>query len=156
MKQRHEVFFKQLEGMRNYLLKVADVTEEEAQIVPKGFKNNIRWNLGHVFVEQYAWIENLTKEEVDFPKHFNEWFGWGTSPDDFTAETPSLEELKPLLKEQIANIKGTYGDRLEEVFEPTQGMDTLEQVLLWTTFHEGMHLQTILDIKKVYECLIEN
>ncbi|WP_336606255.1 DinB family protein [Fictibacillus marinisediminis] len=68
MKQRHEVFFKQLEGIRNYLLKVANVTEEVAEIVPKGFKNNIRWNLGHVFVEQYAWIENLTKEEVGFPK----------------------------------------------------------------------------------------
>ena len=29
------------------------------------------------------------------------------------------------------------------------GMHTIKQVLIRTIFHEGMHLQTILDIKKV-------
>ncbi|WP_342509649.1 DinB family protein [Sporosarcina sp. FSL K6-2383] len=150
MKQRHEIFFKQLESFRGYLLKVADVTEDEAEIIPKGFNNNIRWNLGHVYVEQYMWIETLTKATVDIPKQFNEWFGWGTSPDNFTDETPSLEELMTLLKGQLTEIKGTYGDRLEELFPPTKmwEMTSIEQVLLWTNFHEGMHLQTIIDIKK--------
>jgi uncharacterized damage-inducible protein DinB len=150
VKQRHENFFNQLECFRGYLLKVADVTEEEAEIIPKGFKNNIRWNLGHVYVEQYMWIKNLTKEEVDVPIEFDEWFGWGASPENFTAETPSLEELKVLLKEQLPKIKETYGDRLEEEFAPTEmwGMITIEQVLIWTNFHEGMHLQAIKNINK--------
>ncbi len=29
------------------------------------------------------------------------------------------------------------------------GMNTIEQVLIRTIFHEGMHLQAILDIKKM-------
>jgi uncharacterized damage-inducible protein DinB len=150
MKQRHEIFFNQLEKIRGYLLKVADVTKEEAEVIPKGFKNNIRWNLGHVYLEQYMWIKNLTREDVDVPNEYDNWFGWGSSPENFTDETPSLDELKVLLKEQLPKIKETYGDKLEEEFEPTEmwGMTTLEQVLIWTNFHEGMHLQAILDIKK--------
>ncbi|MBN8209016.1 DinB family protein [Bacillus sp. NTK071] len=150
MEKRHEILFNQLEDFRGYLLKVANVSEDEGETVPKGFKNNIRWNLGHVYVELYMWIETLTKEKASIPEHFNKWFGWGSSPEDFTEETPSLEELKVLLKKQYSTIKETYGDRLEEVFQPTEirEMTTIEQVLLWTTFHEGMHLQAILDIRK--------
>lgn len=150
MNQRHEHYYKHLEGFRGYLLKVGNVTEDEGEIVPKGFKNNIRWNLGHVYTEQYMWIKTLINEEVDIPEQFNEWFGWGTSPKNFTNETPSLEELRTLLKKQLGKIKETYDDRLEEVFPQTEvwGMTTIEQVLLWTSFHEGMHLQAILDLKK--------
>ncbi|TKD72305.1 DinB family protein [Pseudalkalibacillus hwajinpoensis] len=150
MEQRHDILFNQLEDFRGYLLKVANVSEEEGEFVPKGFKNNIRWNLGHVYVELYMWIETLTKEKASIPQHFNEWFGWGSSPEHFTDETPSLEDLKVLLKSQLSDIKKTYGERLEEVFSPTEmwEMSTIEQVLRWTTFHEGMHLQAILDIRK--------
>ena len=53
------------------------------------------------------------------------------------------------MKAQPAAIKKTYGDRLEEHFPPTDmGMHTIEQVLIRTIFHEGMHLQAIFDIKK--------
>lgn len=42
-----------------------------------------------------------------------------------------------------------YGHRLEEEYPPTEmGMRTIEQVLIRTIFHEGMHLQAINDIIK--------
>ncbi|MEH7180607.1 DinB family protein [Neobacillus vireti] len=150
MKKRHEILFAQLECYRSYILAVLEsVTLEEAEVIPKGFKNNIRWNLGHIYLDQYLWIQAVTKEKSGVPEPFNTWFGYGTSPADFTSETPSLEELKSLLKEQPALIKAEYGDRLEEEFPPTEmGMHTIEQVLIRTIFHEGMHLQAILDLKK--------
>ncbi|MBY0122757.1 DinB family protein [Bacillus sp. S/N-304-OC-R1] len=151
MKKRHEVLFKQLESYRNGVLgSVKDVTEEEAEIIPKGFNNNIRWNLGHIFLDQYLWIQAITKEKTPVPDHYNTWFGFGTSPANFTAETPSLEELRDALKNQPSQIKEAYGQQLEVEYHPTEmGMQTIEQVLIRTIFHEGMHLQTILDIKKL-------
>lgn len=150
MERRHEVLFTQLESYRSYILGVVEtVTEEEAEVIPKGFKNNIRWNLGHIYLDQYLWISAVTKEKVCVPEPFQSWFGYGTSPVNFTAETPTIDELKKLLKEQPAQIKAQYGERLEEEFPPTEmGMHTIEQVLVRTIFHEGMHLQTILDLKK--------
>lgn len=151
MKKRHEVLFNQLESYRSYMLGVVEsVTEVEAEVIPKGFNNNIRWNMGHIYLDQYLWIQAVTKEKAPVSEQFNAWFGYGSAPANFTSVTPSLEELMILLKEQPSKIKEDYGDRLEEEFPPTEmGMHTIEQVLTRTIFHEGMHLQTILDIKKL-------
>jgi uncharacterized damage-inducible protein DinB len=151
MNQRQEILFNQLQSYRSYILAVLeDVTEEKAELIPQGFHNNIRWNLGHILLDQYLWIQAVTKEKVDVPELFQSWFGYGTSPRNFTEETPRMEELKALLREQPGKIRELYGDRLDEEFSPTEmGMFTIEQVLVRTIFHEGMHLQTILDIKKL-------
>lgn len=150
MNKRQEVLFTQLETYRNEILDVIKtVSDEEAEIIPNGFNNNIRWNLGHIYLDQYLWIQAVTKENANVPEAFQDWFGYGTSPANFTDETPSLDALINLLKKQPFQIKDTYGERLEEEFPPTEmGMHTIEQVLIRTIFHEGMHLQTILDIKK--------
>jgi uncharacterized damage-inducible protein DinB len=151
MEGRHEVLFTQLETYRSYILDVVEnVTEAEAELIPKEFNNNIRWNLGHIYIDQYLWIQAVTKEKAPVSGQFKAWFGYGSSPASFTSETPSLEELRTLLKEQTSKIKEEYGNRLEDEFPPTEmGMHTIEQVLTRTIFHEGMHLQTILDIKQL-------
>jgi hypothetical protein len=147
---RHEVLFTQLESYQREVLGVLeDITEEQAEVIPVGFKNNIRWNLGHMYLDQYLWIQAVTKEKICIPEQFHSWFGYGSSPISFEKETPSFQELKELLNAQPLKIKEVYGERLEEEFPPTEmGMHTIEQVLIRTFFHEGMHLQTILDIRK--------
>ncbi|WP_339301768.1 DinB family protein [Paenibacillus sp. FSL K6-2441] len=150
MERRHEVLFEQLHTYRRELMKVVeDVSEDEADIVPDGFNNNIRWNLGHVVLDQYLWIRVLTKEDMPVPMSFNQWFGYGTNPSHFTDETPSLSELISLLQEQPRFIEQQYRDRLEEEYPPTDmGMHTLEQVLVRTIFHEGLHMGAIQAIKR--------
>ena len=65
MNQRHEVLFNQLNSYRSYILHVLEnVTKEEADIVPNGFNNNIRWNMGHIYLDQYLWIHALTKDKM--------------------------------------------------------------------------------------------
>ncbi len=153
MKKRHEVLFNQLKAYRDEILAVLEhVSPEEAEIIPQGFKNNIRWNLGHIYLDQYLWIQSVTKEKANVPEQFMSWFGYGTSPSNFDVNTPTFNELKLILKSQPFEIKNQYGSRLEEEFPPTEmGMHTIEQVLIRTIFHEGMHLQSILDILKMIE-----
>ncbi|MFJ7730662.1 DinB family protein [Lysinibacillus sp. NPDC097231] len=150
MKQRHKILFQQLKSYRNEVLQVLEtVTKEEAEVIPTGFHNNIRWNMGHIYLDQFLWIETLTKEKNADLLPYQSWFGYGTSPANFNEETPSFEELKELLKAQPRQLKKTYGGRIKEKFPPIDmGMQTIEQVLIRTIFHEGMHLQTIIDIKK--------
>lgn len=150
MKERHKILFKQLEAYREDVLFVLNsITPEVAEIVPTYFCNNIRWNMGHIYLDQYLWIEALTKEKTEAPDVFRKWFGYGTSPDHFSGDTPSFAELKELLRKQPARLMETYGHRLEEKYSPSEmGLRTIEQVLIRTIFHEGMHLQAILDIKK--------
>lgn len=150
MEKRHEVLFKQLNTYRSELLElVDDISEEEAEITPKGFNNNIRWNLGHVILDQYLWIQVLTKDDPPIPMAYNQWFGYGTNPSHFTDETPSFSELISLLREQPRIIEERYRGRMEEEFAPTDmGMHTIEQVLVRTIFHEGLHMGAIIAIKR--------
>ncbi|WP_106767564.1 DinB family protein [Paenibacillus faecalis] len=150
MEKRHEVLFKQLNTYRSELLElVDDISEEEAEITPKGFNNNIRWNLGHVILDQYLWIRVLTKDDPPIPMAYNQWFGYGTNPSHFTDETPSFSELISLLREQPRIIEERYRGRMEEEFAPIDmGMHTIEQVLVRTIFHEGLHMAAIIAIKR--------
>ncbi|MFY0545432.1 DinB family protein [Brevibacillus sp. H7] len=150
MLKRHEVLCNQLEAYRQETLQaVESITEEMADVIPEGFSNNIRWNLGHLYLDQYLWIQHLTKEPAPIPNGFREWFDYGTRPADWQTAPPTLDILKKLLAEQPACIREQYGHRLEEEFPATEmGMHTLEQVLVRTIFHEGMHLAAILAIRK--------
>jgi uncharacterized damage-inducible protein DinB len=95
MEKRLEVLFNQLEAYRSEILGAVDtVSEEDTQKIPAGFNNNIRWNLGHIYLDQYLWIQALIKEPAAVPEEFKSWFGYGTSPVNFTEETPAINELK--------------------------------------------------------------
>ena len=121
MHLRHKNLFTQLQTYRQEVIHfLEDVTEETAEIIPVGFNNNIRWNLGHIYLDQYLWIETLIKEKTEVPEIFHSWFGFGTSPADFQESTPSLVELRSLLTEQPKRIRETYSHRLEEISPPQQ------------------------------------
>lgn len=142
---------KSLKIYREYLLgSLADVTQEQAEHIPKEFRNNIRWNLGHMYVDAYLWIFSLTGEAEEAITKWNSWFGYGTTPNDFTEETPSFEELKQLLISQVENLEERYGNRLDKVYAPTkyEGYTTIGDVLMRIAFHEGLHFQTIAHLKR--------
>ncbi|MFC4356268.1 DinB family protein [Chryseomicrobium palamuruense] len=136
---------------REYLLGVLeDVTDEQANDILPGFRNTIRWNLGHMYVDTYLWIYSLTGEEDARIQEWNTWFGYGTTPENFTDATPSFEELKQLLIDQFSDLQTRYGSRLSEVFPPTkyEGYTTIQDVFLRIAFHDGLHFQTILHLKR--------
>lgn len=147
LEKRHQVLFTQLDTYRKEML--PGISEEEADMIPEGYSNNIRWNMGHVYLDQYLWIQSVTKEDTGVPADFHRWFGYGTSPGDFDNNTPSFKQLAALLEGQPQQIREKYGRRLEEEYAPTEmGMHTIEQVLIRTIFHEGLHLAAIMQLKR--------
>ncbi len=57
-----------------------NVPRDDAEAIPENFNNNIRWNLGHIYLDQFLWFEALTKEQSETTTLVNSWFGFGTSP----------------------------------------------------------------------------
>ncbi|MGE7113562.1 hypothetical protein [Lysinibacillus sp. NPDC047702] len=54
MNHHHQVLFQQIERYRNEVLQVLEfVTKEHAEVIPERFHNNIRWNMGHLYLDQY-------------------------------------------------------------------------------------------------------
>ncbi|WP_096155077.1 MULTISPECIES: DinB family protein [Bacillus] len=146
-----KVLFNQLVSFREDLLFVLeDVTEEESELIPKGFRNNIHWNMGHILLDQYMWIYFQLEEEMPYD-YLEKYFGYGTTPDHFSNETPTYSELLSLLKEQTNKIRETFSNRLsEKLLKVTElEMSTVGEVLPRTMYHEGLHIGTIITMKKL-------
>lgn len=94
-------------------------------------------------------MKGRSRYERPVSPDWQRWFGYGTSPADFEAETPDVRQIMAVLQQQPERIREQYGSRLEEDFAPTEmGMHTVEQVLVRTIFHEGLHIGSIQAIKR--------
>jgi len=150
--------FKQLAFVRGGTLKAASgVTEEMADLIPDGFRNSIRWNMGHVYVVLERFAFQYIGLPQQLPDGFKERFEYGTSPltSASSAPLPSLPELEQLLGEQNARIQAALQDRLQEKITPyttSTGftMDSPEQFLSLALYHEGLHQSVI----KLYKNLL--
>ncbi|TFE25592.1 DinB family protein [Cohnella luojiensis] len=150
--------FDQLRFVRGQTLKLmAGVTEEQADVIPDGFRNSIRWNLGHIYVVLERFAFHYVGLPLHLPKGIKERFETGSSPltADVSTPAPTLPELERLLIEQLDRVQESLGTRLNvDVVPPyttSAGMKlaTIGEFLSFNLYHEGMHIGTIKSYKKL-------
>jgi hypothetical protein len=151
--------FKQRNFVRGQTLKMMEgITEEIADRIPEGFRNTIRWNLGHIYVVLERFAFQYMGLPLHLPTGFKELFEYGTSPLNYpvSVPVPTLQELDTMLKDQQVRIREALAHRLQEKIVPpyttSSGMtlETPEQFLSFSLYHEGMHLSVI----KLYKSLL--
>jgi hypothetical protein len=128
------------------------VTEETADRIPDGFRNTIRWQLGHVYVVLERIAFQYLGLPLRLPEGFKEQFEYGTTPlnSPNSVAVPTLQELENLLKDQQERIRDVLGLRLQEKVDPpyttSAGMtlETPEQFLSFNLYHECMHISVII------------
>jgi len=153
-----QFLFNQLAFVRNQTLNLLDgVSEEMADRIPEGFRNTIRWNVGHIYVVVERFAFQYLGLPQNLPEGFKEQFEYGTSPlNAHEYRVPTLSELEELLKAQQVRIQETLSDRIDEKIIPpyttSAGMklETPKEFLTFNLYHEGMHLTVI----KLYKELL--
>lgn len=136
------------------------VTEEIADRIPNGFRNTIRWQLGHIYVVLERFAFQYVGLPLHLPEGFKEQFEYGTSPlnGSHSFPVPTLSELEHLLKEQQERIRDVLGLRLQEKavspYTTSAGitLETTEEFLSLNLYHEGMHISII----KLYKVLLRD
>lgn len=141
---------KHMDTVRALTLAVLDHTSEEmADIIPEGFRNSIRWNFGHIVFIQERLAYEVAGKPMHLPENYARLFAAGTSPADWQETPPTLAEIKEQMVLQSQRIKESHQTGLEESlphpFTNKFGItfDTVGGCLLFSFFHEGMHLNTI-------------
>ncbi|KGP91460.1 hypothetical protein N780_19835 [Pontibacillus chungwhensis BH030062] len=144
-----EQIFQQVNLVRKGTLKeLVGVTEEQADQQPEGFKNTIRWNLGHIYVVQNSLIAKFGGKSIETPSRYLKLFSPGTSPSDWQGDVPSLSELKQQLEEQPAKLKDTLTGQLDDkATEDFLSLQTVGEILTFSLYHEGVHTGTIKSLK---------
>ncbi|MGD0031283.1 DinB family protein [Paenibacillus illinoisensis] len=136
---------------------VRNINDPDSEIIPTGLKNNIKWNLGHMYVIHEKFAFQLTGQETTYPANFSKLFDPGTKPSDWNIEPPMLSQIIDLLTEQIARVESVLSSKLKEEINPHYKSSTgliftnVEQLLGFLIYHEAMHFATIKNIKSVID-----
>lgn len=135
------------------------ISEEMADAIPDTFRNNIRWNLGHIYVVQERLAFHFPGLPFELPAGFSELFAKGSTPLNWTATPPSLEELTSLMRDQQDRIRQgsepILHDKPEKPFalsSPELKFETNEALLTFSMYHEAGHASVI----KLYKNLLNN
>ena len=130
-----------------------DLTKEQLEHIPEGFANNILWNLGHVVVTQQMLSYGLAGQPLNVSKEMVTMFRKGSSPKMWETE-PDVEAVKALLLELPEAFKKDYEAGKFTAFKEYQTatgpvLKTIDDGVAFNDFHEGLHLGTILALRKL-------
>ena len=131
------------------------VKDGQWDIQPEGFNNTIRWNVGHIFTSMESFIQNVIPTYEPVHPEWIPLFKGGTNPTDWTVEPPTNEELLSALADQLARVKeiltGKLDQKLPEVMKigKFHEMATIEAVIQFAVWHEGIHSGIIFALNKV-------
>ncbi len=139
---------------RKNLLAILEATPKEDLVrIPKGFRNNILWNIAHVVVTQQILVYKFSGLPMRVSDDLVNKFMKGTVPDGRVTDT-QLKQITDVLVSTIAWTKEDYEDGIFKDFKPytTSAKVTLNDVndaISFNNFHEGIHLGSIFALKKM-------
>jgi hypothetical protein len=141
-----DFIFEVLPNTRKYLKNVLENNSlEDLNKIPKGFNNNIFWNVAHLVVSQQVLVYKLSGLPLLVSDELVEKYKKGTKPEAPVTQA-EVEEIKTLLFTPIEKTKEDYYNGVfkeyQEYVVVTTGntLRSVEDALQFTVFHEGLHI----------------
>lgn len=142
-----------LKGSRGYFLQQLDgLSEEQLLEVPDKMNQNILWNLGHVVHSLYGMTYQASGLDYPGDPEWPELFKGGTSP----ATWESTPDLSAVMEHMKSSADAVGNDLVAGKFDGFEKLDlgpitftSIEQVLSFHLFHEGIHQGMVMQLKKL-------
>lgn len=142
-----------LKKSRKLTLKIIDnLTNEQLNKIPNGFKNNIAWNIAHLVVTQQLLCYKLSGLECLISEEMINNFQKGSAP-TYTVSEEEFKTIKNQFLELPDRLKEDYSKSIfKDYFEYKTSVDitlnTIEEGITFNLYHEGIHLGIILQLLK--------
>ncbi len=138
---------------QNFLNLIQDLSNEQLNKIPEGFKNNIIWNFGHVVVTQQILCYKLSGLPMYLNEEIIDKFRKGSSASSNISEV-EIDMLKKAALELVEQTKLDYIDGKFKNFEkyPTSyGIELthIEEAVSFNNTHEGLHFGIAMSLKKL-------
>lgn len=126
---------------------------EQLNKIPKGFSNNLIWNIAHIVVTEQILVYKLSGLQPMVSEQLIEKFKKGTKPSG-EVSAYEISEIKDLLSTTLIQTQKDYQAGVFKTFQeyPTSSgyiLKDIEDALAYNLFHEGIHLGVIMAIKKL-------
>lgn len=146
--------FKVLENTRGIFKKIIENNSlENLNKIPKGFNNNIIWNIGHVVVSEQLLAYKLSGLESSLSDEMINKYRKDSKPNGDLSQA-EVNEIKDLL---LTTLEKTKEDYYDDVFEnyntytvSTTGntLTNIDEALEFVAIHEGLHYGYVLALLK--------
>jgi len=149
--QKH---FETLKKSRELVLRIIkDLTIDQLNTIPKGFKNNIVWNVGHLVVTQQLLGYRLSGVNCLVSDEMINTFRKGTAPEKPVSEE-EFETIKELFFRLPVQFEEDYNAEIFKSYDTyttsvNVTINSIDDAVIFNTFHEGAHLGIILQLKKL-------
>ena len=129
------------------------LTPEQLLVIPKGFHNNILWNMGHVIVAQQVLCYKNSGLPLRIPSYLIPLFAKGTRPSDWTVKIDPaevllwLDETVDFLREDLrAHVFKTYTPYTTSMGNT---LNNISEALAHVAWHDALHLGVMLSQRKL-------
>ena len=144
---KESCIFEQYNFYRGITVELLDsvASEEQADQIPKGHRNSLRWNLGHIPVlQEWAMFSYGMDRPGEIPVEVYEAFKPETSPADWTTQPLTLKKIRELLLDQEERIKMTFSGKMDDSLINKfdllgRKIEKVGDLFVFTLWHEGLH-----------------
>ena len=141
---------------RKFLYSILKDTPKDVLVaIPSGFKNNIWWNICHTLVVQQGLLYGLSGLPYTISEEFANKFKKGTRPEEVPSDE-EIEGVKKLLFRTQEQVQEDYAAGKFKEYKPYETsakvtLNSIEEAMTFNSFHEGIHLGTILALLKTVQ-----
>jgi hypothetical protein len=140
------------QGRKNLLGLLRSFSDEQLNLVPPGFKNNLIWNLGHIIVSQQIICYKYSGITPVIPSRYIDLFKKGTAPDG-SIQHEDIAILKELAIDTVVKLIEDFQNGIFKEYEGFQSqygvrLSTIEDAIVFNNTHEGIHLGYIMALIK--------
>ncbi len=136
----------------NLLSAIEGLSLQTLNEIPKGFNNNIIWNVGHCLIVQQLLYYRLSKLKYYVEPLWIDKYSKGSRP----AEAIEQEEVDIIKRQLIESIDWARRDYENKIFETYHTYTTsfnatltnIEDAIVFNNIHEGLHLGYVMALKK--------
>jgi len=138
---------------RQLMLKVINnLSNEQLNKIPSGFKNNIAWNVAHLLVTQQLLCYKLSGLKCAISNEMVEKFQKGSAP-NYTVSDEEFEIVKRqflqfpiMLNEDYKH--GAFKNYSEYITSVNVTLSSIDDAIDFNLYHEGIHLGVIFQLLK--------
>ena len=137
---------------KNILKAIESLSEEQLNKIPKGFSNNIMWNVAHVLVTQQLLCYKMSGLEMSLDETVIDLFKKGSAA-DYEVCQDEADIIKEELLTLSTKLEDDYKTGLFKDYEtyPTSykvELSSIEDAIQFNNVHEALHFGYIMALKK--------